>query len=146
MLTYMAEHNTLGKIGEDIACKLMQKEGFRISQRNWRFGHLEIDIIAENRKEIVFVEVKTRSSTFGGIFPAENVDILKKRRLTKAANAYIHYYKIEKAPRFDIIGLLIDKESYEIKEQTHIKNAFKPHCKTITANSFNGLWRWIHRK
>ena len=58
----MAEHNIVGKIGEETACQIMKKKGFRIVETNWRFGHLEMDIIAINRKEIAFVEVKTRTS------------------------------------------------------------------------------------
>ena len=85
----MAEHNIVGNIGEEIACQMMRKKGFRIAETNWRFGHLEMDIIAINRRKIVFVEVKTRTSTFGNKRAEEYVDELKKRRMVAAANAYI---------------------------------------------------------
>ena len=49
----MAEHNIIGNIGEEVACEMMRKKGFRIVETNWRFGHLEMDIIAVSRKEIV---------------------------------------------------------------------------------------------
>ena len=81
---------------------MLEKKGFRIVERNWRMGHLEVDLIAESRKEIVFAEVKARTTTYGGKLPEEYVDENKKRRITAAANAYIKYRKIEKTPRFDM--------------------------------------------
>ena len=141
----MAEHNIIGQKGEDIAAEIMRKKGYRIMERNWRMGHLETDIIAEKRKEIVFVEVKTRTSTFGGKAPEEAVDILKKRRLVAAANAYIKMHKIEKDLRFDIIGILMDSVTFEVKDTTHLEDAFIPPQKTIGKSSFTGQWRWHHR-
>ena len=85
---------------------MLEQKGFRIVEHNWRMGHLEVDLIAENKKEIVFAEVKARTTTYGGKMPEEYVDEDKKRRMTVAANAYIKYRKIEKMPRFDIIGIL----------------------------------------
>ncbi len=141
----MAEHNNIGKLGEDEAVKMLCSKGYSIAERNWTLGHLEVDIIAENRKEIVFVEVKTRTSTFGDMRPEQYVNELKRRRMTAAANAYIKQREIEKLPRFDIVGILIDRDTHEIKELTHLENAFSPHCKTIGNNSFSGAWKWHHR-
>lgn len=138
----MAEHNIIGQKGEDIAAKMMQKKGFRIKERNWKWGHLEIDIIAENRKEIVFVEVKTRTSEYGGIRPEAYVQAEKKRNMVSAANAYIRHQQIEKTPRFDIVGILLDKDTFAIKEQKHLEDAFTPSCKTIGRMSFSKLWKW----
>ena len=86
-----------------MAAELLEKKGYKILHRNWRMGHLEMDIIAANKKDIVFAEVKTRTSTFCGQ-PEEAVDILKRKRMVAAANAYIKYYKEERNLRFDIIG------------------------------------------
>ena len=141
----MAEHNIVGQIGEETACQMMKKKGFRIAETNWRFGHLEMDIIAISRKEIVFVEVKTRTSTFGGKQPEEYVDELKRRRMAAAANAYIKMHQIELVPRFDIIGLLIDPDTYEVVEQIHLVDAFLPPQRTIGKSSFSGQGRWHHR-
>ncbi len=141
----MAEHNTIGKIGEDAAAKMLRSKGYRIRERNWTLGHLEVDIIAENRKEIVFVEVKTRTSTYGNIRPEQYVDNLKRRRMTAAANAYMQQEEVDKQPRFDIVGLLVDRETHEIIEQTHLENAFSPRCKTIGSRSYSGVWKWLHR-
>lgn len=137
--------NPIGIIGEEEATKMMEKKGFRIAAHNWRMGHLEVDLIAENKEEIVFVEVKARTSTYGGTCPEEYVDEDKKRRMTAAANAYIKYYKVEKMPRFDIIGILVDPETKEITYRNHLENAFVPHLRTISSGSYNGRWRWEHK-
>ena len=104
----------IGIIGETEAAKMLEQKGFRIVEHNWRMGHLEVDLIAENKKEIVFAEVKARTTTYGGKMPEEYVDEDKKRRMTAAANAYIKYRKIEKIPRFDIIGILVNPKNNEI--------------------------------
>lgn len=137
--------NPIGIIGEEEAAKMLKAKGFRIVERNWRMGHLEIDLIAENRKEIVFAEVKARTTTYSNRMPEEYVDEDKKRRMTAAANAYIKYKKIEKTPRFDIIGILVNPETNEITYRNHLENAFQPRVKTISRNSFSGIWRWSYR-
>lgn len=142
----MAEHNIVGNIGEEIACQMMRKKGFRIAETNWRFGHLETDIIAINRRKIVFVEVKTRTSTFGNKRAEEYVDELKKRRMVAAANAYIKMNQIEQVPRFDIIGLIMNPLTHEIIESTHLEDAFDPAVRTIGKSTFSGEDRWHHRR
>lgn len=137
--------NPIGIIGEEEAAKILERKRLRVIERNWRMGHLEVDLIAENKKEIVFVEVKARTSTYGNILPEEYVDETKRKRIIAAANAYIKYRKIEKTPRFDIIGIIVDAGTHEITYRNHIENAFSPHVRTITANSFSGIWRWAHR-
>ncbi len=127
------------------AAKMLEKKGFTIVEHNWRMGHLEMDLIATNKQEIVFVEVKARTTTFGGILPEEYVDENKKRRMVAAANAYIKYRKIEKEPRFDIIGILVNPNTNEVTYRRHLENAFLPRLKTIHANSFSGLLGWHHR-
>ena len=142
----MAEHNIIGQLGEKEAADIMRKKGFRVVETNWRFGHLEMDIIATNRKEIAFVEVKTRTSTFGDKRPEEYVDLAKKKRMTAAANAYIKMNGIERAPRFDVIGILIDSETGKVQSVNHIEDAFQPPMRTIGRNSFSGQNRWHHRR
>ena len=60
----MAKHNTMGKIGERIACDFLIEHGFIVRETNWRLGHLEIDIVAQEPDEncLHIVEVKTRAS------------------------------------------------------------------------------------
>ena len=57
----MALHNQLGALGEEVAAHYLSQLEYRLLERNWRTGHLEVDIIADYYGEIVFVEVKTRS-------------------------------------------------------------------------------------
>ncbi len=142
----MAEHNIIGQLGETIAADTLCKKGFRVLETNWRYGHLEMDIIAANRTVIAFVEVKTRTSMFGDKRPEEYVDLGKKKRMTAAANAYIRRNRIELAPRFDIIGILIDARTHEVQSINHIEGAFHPPMRTIGRNSFSGFNRWHHRR
>lgn len=137
--------NPIGIIGEEEAAKILEQKGFKVLERNWRMGHLEVDLIAENKKEIVFVEVKARTCILNGKMPEENVDEIKMRRVTAAANAYLKYHKIEKQPRFDVLGVLVDKNTNEITYCHYVENAFQPKTRTITASSFSGLWKWGHR-
>jgi putative endonuclease len=137
--------NPIGIIGEQEAVRMLERKKLRVIERNWRMGHLEVDIIAENRSEIVFVEVKARTGTFGNNMPEEYVDETKKRRLIAAANAYIRFRKIEKNPRFDIIGLLVDKDTQQITYRNHLENAFVPHLRTVNSGSYSGGWKWHHR-
>ena len=137
--------NPIGIKGEEEAARILEKKGFRISEHNWRMGHLEIDLIAESKTEIVFAEVKARTGTFGNKMPEEYVDEAKKRRMIAAANAYIKYRKIDKQIRFDIIGLLIDPDKNEVTYRNHLENAFHPHVKTVNSGSYSGKWKWFHR-
>ncbi len=140
----MAEHNSIGQKGEQLAADVLTQKGYKILETNWRLGHLEIDIIAANRKEIVFAEVKTRTSTFAGT-PEEAVDATKRRHMVTAANAYVKYHHDTRNIRFDIIGILMNK-SGEIEEIRHLENAFHPALKTIHSSSYSGQWHWHHRK
>ena len=141
----MAEHNIIGQIGEELAAKIMREKGFRVVDMNWKFGHLEMDVIAVSKKEIAFVEVKTRTTSYGGKRPEEFVDELKRRRMAAAANAYIKFHKIELTPRFDIIGITMDATTHEVKEVTHLEDTFLSPQRTIGKSSFSGQGRWHHR-
>ena len=78
----------LGRKGEDIACRLLEGMGHVILERNWRSGHLEIDIISIDPDGIHFVEVKTRRMNMQAP-PQENVGRIKQERVTKAALKYL---------------------------------------------------------
>ena len=101
----MAYHNDFGAQGEDIAIDYLRSKGYVILDRNWRSGHKEIDIIAQQRDTLVFVEVKSRTSeAFGNAYDA--VDEKKTRLLISAAQAYLLKYKIDLKFRFDIITVI----------------------------------------
>lgn len=116
----MARGNDIGRRGEDIARRHLLDEGYEIVDTNWRFGHLEVDIIAYSEGLLVFVEVKTRSTaTFGS--PEEFVDRRKQRAYIRLANAYVLQHNRNEEVRFDIIGILYRENDYEL---THLKGAF----------------------
>lgn len=131
----MDEHILVGTRGEDLAAKIMADKGYRIVARNWRYSHLEIDLIAENDDEIVFVEVKTRTQLFGGKEPYEAVNNDKQRKLMRAINAYIQINNETKIPRFDIIGIYITAGKVEKVE--HLENVYTPLNIREKPNSFH---------
>lgn len=78
----------LGQVGEDLACRYLTENGHTVIERNWRSGHLEIDIISIDADGIHFVEVKTRRESMQAP-PQENVDRRKQAKITKAAGAFL---------------------------------------------------------
>jgi putative endonuclease len=111
-----------GKSGEDIAASFLRSRGYAILLRNYRKRFGEIDIIAEIDATLVFVEVKTRTSTFSGR-PIEAVDYRKQARMIKAAMNYITSHRLLDRPaRFDVIGVLLSPA--RAPEIEHIVNAF----------------------
>ncbi len=118
----MAEHNELGKRGEQIAADFLKKKGFSVKHTNWRYIHHEIDIIAEEAGMLVIVEVKTRQSLVAGP-PEAFVTPDKQKKLIRAANAYVKYRNVQKEVRFDIVSVLIMGEETNI---VHIPDAFYP--------------------
>lgn len=119
----MAIHNEIGRIGEDMAAQYLKDKGYQILCRNWKNrGRKELDIVAVDGNELVFVEVKTRSEgTLTG--PFEAVDYRKQHRLALAANSFIMMNRISLAPRFDVIGIVGAGANARIE---HIQHAFVP--------------------
>lgn len=116
----MAEHNDLGKRGEDLAENHLRNSGYRILERNWSAEKYEIDIIASNAEFIVFVEVKTRSSGQWGN-PEDAISKTKIKRIVEAADFYLKENHIETPARFDVIAIVTNKKTLEID---HIEDAF----------------------
>ena len=102
----MAEHNELGKWGEDIAAGYLQDKGYVILERDWKSGHRDLDIIAldEERNTVVFVEVKTRRNQMFAD-PVDAVGYQKIRNLQQAANHYVKFKQINLPVRFDIVTI-----------------------------------------
>jgi putative endonuclease len=118
----MAEHNELGKSGEDYAYEYLERKGFNILQKNWFHNKDEIDIIAIHENVLVIVEVKTRSTLYFGE-PQIFVNKKKQAFLIRAANAYIMKNDIQLETRFDIISVVLSNNRVSIK---HIEDAFYP--------------------
>jgi len=136
----------IGIKGEDEAAKMLEKKGYKVVAHNWRLGHWEIDLIAENKAEVVFVEVKARTTMFGDIRPEEYVDENKKKRMITSGNAYMRHCGSTKSLRFDIIGIVVDPQTMEVTYRTHLENAFQPTTRSITHGSHSPLWQWGHKK
>lgn len=116
----MYERHEVGKIGENISTKYLEQIGYEILQRNFECKQGEIDIIAKDKEEIVFVEVKTRANMLYGK-PKEAVDTIKQKHIYKSAEFYIYIKHLENLPvRIDVIEVYKKKEKYILN---HIKNA-----------------------
>lgn len=118
----MASHNDFGKIAEDFAAEYLQKNGYKILVRNFRFQKAEIDIIAEKDNLIIIIEVKARS-TDAFMLPQEAVTKTKIRLIVSAANHYLEEFNKDQEVRFDIISVLPDEKKNLTIE--HITNAFE---------------------
>jgi putative endonuclease len=117
------ENKIKGAKGEDEAVDILVKKGYKILERNWVSGKLEIDIIATTGKYVVFVEVKTRhSNTYAE--PWEAVNKKKQQHILRAAHYYIRKMTVQMEPRFDIISII----SFPNKELhvDHFEDAFWP--------------------
>jgi len=112
----------LGKAGEEVALKYLKRKKFKIIKKGFRLYKGEIDVIAYDRKTLVFVEVKTRrSSSFG--LPEESVTTAKQRQIKKIAQGFMAFNNLENVEcRFDVISLIFNKsDGYSIR---HFKDAF----------------------
>lgn len=118
----MAQHNELGKRGEELAERYLLKRNWKILERNWRFGREEIDIIAQKDDVLSIVEVKTRFSNYLGE-PYEAVSKGKQRSLIRAAQHFMEKHDLDVEVRFDIISIVSNKKKTEIQ---HLEEAFSP--------------------
>ena len=111
-----------GERGEDIAVDFLKEKGFQIIERNYRYGHGEIDIVAKDKDNLVFIEVKTRKNLEFGP-PELTVTKSKQRQIRKIAELYLYEKKIKDTfCRIDVIAILIQKNIPP--KITHIINAF----------------------
>jgi putative endonuclease len=118
----MAENKATGKWGEEEAVKHLRSKGMEIIELNWTFLHLEIDIIARDRDELVIVEVKTRGTDAFGE-PEMFVNKTKQKKLIRAANLYLDQKGIISEVRFDVVGIV---KQQNLKTVKHIPGAFSP--------------------
>lgn len=111
----------LGNFGEIKATKYLKQLGYKILLKNFVSRQGEIDIIAKDKEEYVFIEVKSRSSgTYGK--PVDAVNAEKIKHILDVSRYFIYKNKIDnKLIRFDIIEVYINKKNYFIN---HIKNIF----------------------
>lgn len=112
----------LGAWGEERAVDYLRGQGFKILARNYRTPVGEIDIVACSRKELLFVEVKTRRGVHFGL-PQEAVGLRKQQQVIRAAQWYLQREPATKLqPRFDVVAILCQSDM-DLKIQ-HLPNAF----------------------
>jgi len=123
----MATKHT-GDRGEQLAASYLEARGYVILDRNYRFQRAELDLVcweptnSGRDGEIVFAEVKTRTGTGFGR-PEESVSQAKQRNIVRAAQAYLHERRLEKAAcRFDVLSVLLREDGEPVIE--HFKRAF----------------------
>ena len=113
---------SIGDSGEQIALLFLENHGYKIINKNWRFKHKEVDIIAQKDSKIIFIEVKTRSNPYFEP-PSQAVTIKKQRLLIEAANHYLIQNQIDLESRFDVVSVIIQNGNEEVEI---IENAFYP--------------------
>ncbi len=125
---------TVGRLGEDAAVDFLKKNGYTVIERNFRAGKNEIDIIAADKRYIVFVEVKARTHKSEGDMPfgrpAAAVTYEKQKRILAAARDYIRDHDLKgRQPRIDVIEIFLSPapkfaSTREVTKINHIVNAF----------------------
>lgn len=109
-----------GKQGEAIAASFLKKNGYHIIEKNFRCPLGEIDIVAREKNELVFIEVKTRKSSELG-YPEQAVGINKQKKMSQLALWYLQKKNSDAQARFDVVAVTLSADGDEIKL---IKNAF----------------------
>ena len=121
----------VGAYGERVAARYLRLHGYAVRARNWRSGHLELDVIAETLRDVVFVEVKTRAYTEEHPLdrpPASAVNAEKQRLTRQAARRYLAETPTKKQPRMDVLEVYLLRQAgtdrYRVKHIRHIKAAY----------------------
>lgn len=113
-------HLEVGKIGEEIAKKFLDKQGYKIIEQNYKTKYAEINLIAVNKKDLVFVEVRTKvGENFGT--PEETINKKKIKKLSGNAMAYVAIKKWNSLFRIDAICIVL-KPDYSVERLNHYEN------------------------
>ena len=117
-----SNHILVGKTGEELAVSFLKEKGYEILYTNLRLEKVEVDIVAKDKNQIVFVEVKTRSSAM--IEPEKAVNKSKQKNLQWAAEIFLEERQLKNELRFDIIAIVNQKNNTDIE---HFEDAFYPY-------------------
>ena len=117
----MANHNQLGKEGENLAAAWLVNHQFTILHRNWRYSYYEIDLIAIRKEVLHIIEVKTRQTDKHG-FPEEEVTRRKFRRLLNAADEFLFQHPQYRHVQYDILAITLNngKPEYFLVEDVYL--------------------------
>ena len=105
----MAEHNTTGKEGEEIARRYLEDKGYSIIEQNYKTKRAEIDIVAKHKNILVFIEVRTKHNERYGT-PEETINYAKRVRLQRNAAAYVHRVRYNGPWRIDAVCIVLDQD------------------------------------
>ncbi len=121
----LAPDAALGRRGEDLAHRYLQRQGYLVCARNWRTpSGVELDLVARDGDALVFVEVKTRHSGEHSA-PDRAIDAEKQRHVARAAALYARHAKVEwLSVRFDVVSVIVENGSRPVVE--HFRDAFRP--------------------
>lgn len=123
----MAQHNLLGKAGENEAVDFLIRQGLTIRETNWRLGKLEIDIIAQDSDMVIhIVEVKTRTSD-EHFDPMHAITNAKKHHMVASAKAYINYHQLHCEVQYDVIIIIGNQGNFNLE---YFPDLFLPKLKT----------------
>lgn len=121
----MNNNKGVGKLGEDLATKYLEELGYKIVERNFRCKRGEVDIIAIDKEEVVFVEVKTRKILSYGK-PGDAVNKIKQKHIYRTAEYYLLINNnLDAYTRIDVIEVYLEEDGYKIN---HIKKAIIDRC------------------
>lgn len=105
----------IGQNGEEIACDFLLSRGHQILDRNWRSGHLELDIVSEDQEGLHFVEVKARTAPVTSTL-SDQVNPVKQKRISAAALQYLNKkHLIGQEVFFDIVSVLFDGQETVVR-------------------------------
>jgi putative endonuclease len=113
-------HNEVGKIGENLAKEFLEKQGYKIIEQNYKTKYSEIDLITQNKDELIFVEVRTKiGENFGT--PEETINRDKMRRIRQNALSYAAIKKWNGLCRLDAVCIVL-KPDYTVERLSHYEN------------------------
>lgn len=118
----MYKKKDLGKAGESLACKYLEKNDYNIIEKNFSCLQGEIDIIAYDikSKELVFFEVKTRTNFYYG-FPSDSVNKAKQRHIFKSVEYYLYSRNLEDVfVRVDVIEIVVLGREYKLNHLVNV--------------------------
>ena len=109
----------IGQNGEEIACDFLLSRGHQILDRNWRSGHLELDIVSEDQEGLHFVEVKARTAPVTSTL-TDQVNLIKQKRSSAAALQYLNKkHLVGQEVFFDIVSVLFDGQETVVRYFPH---------------------------
>jgi len=116
----MSQHNEVGKIGENLAKEFLEKQGYKIIEQNYKTKYAEIDLVAQKKKELIFVEVRTKiGENFGR--PEDTINKKKIWKIRQNALAYAAFKKWPGPLRLDAICIVLEPD-YSIERLDHYEN------------------------